>query len=179
MSSLSILYSPAGGIYGSVKPITDVPPPVVTDTPGISWEPLPQGEFHATVCYDRDTTPSAEVITAWLARRGVDDRTVWRAHPASTVQHWVNAGKLYLGLELYSPELFAFQEDALASLGIKRSFPTYKCHITFGKWRGLDALGLLDDRVFLNDFVSGSVSASIPASIELSLLDIRNANPDY
>lgn len=176
---IDLLYQPEGGIYSRVVPISDVPPPVVLETPGIVWDPLPPSEYHATVCYDREARVPVGELMAWLTRRGLTPESSWRAHPASTLQHWSNGGKLYLGLELYSPELFALQEDVLASLGIKRSFPTYKCHITFGKWRGLDALGLLDNRVFCNDFVTATAKGVIPASIELSMLRFENADSSY
>lgn len=179
MNPIDLLYQPEGGLYGRVLPITDVPPPVVQETPGIVWDPLSPAEYHATVCYDREARVPLGEIAAFLERRGVTTETTWRAHPASTLQHWANDGKLYLGLELYSPELFAFQEDVLASLKIKRSFPTYKCHITLGKWRGLDALGLLDNRVFCNDFVTATAKGVIPASIELSMLRFENALSSY
>ena len=173
MSCISPLYNGFNGFYCSVKPISDVPAPLVDAIPELGWEPLSPEEFHMTVAYNDSASVPREVVETWLANNRLDKNTVFRAASIGTPQWWENGGKVYVGLILYSPDLFGLHES-LKSLGVTSSFPSYKCHITYGKFRNIPP-ALVADRLFMNEFVKQSVKAAVPNIIEASLLEITNA----
>lgn len=173
MSCVDIMYTGVDGFYASVRPLTDVPPPVITAPPELGWEPLPASEFHMTVAYNATAQITRERAEEWVRNSRVEESTVFRAAALAQPQWWVNEGKVYLGAELYSPELFGLHES-LKAFGVTSSFPTYKCHLTYGKWRGIPE-AMTRDRIFMNEFVKRMVSAAVPNIIETSLLKITNA----
>lgn len=173
MSCVDIAYTGQHGLYASVRPITDVPAPVVTAPHGLGWDPLPAPEFHITVAYNATVQIPRERVEEWVRANRVEETTVFKAAAIGNPQWWVNEGKVYLGIEAYSPELFGLHES-LKAFGVTSSFPAYKCHLTYGKWRGIPE-GLTRDRIFMNEFVKQSVKAEVPNIIETSLLKITNA----
>lgn len=173
MSCIRPLYTGADGLYCAVYPITDVPPPVITSPAELEWDPVPPGEYHATICYDASARVSREQVEKWLERNGIGENSVYAASTLPTPQWWVNGGKVYLGAEMYSPALFGLHTQT-KSMGVTSSYPDYKCHLTYGCWRGIPpALHL--DRMFMNNFVKTMVQSQVPNIIEFSLLRIENA----
>lgn len=172
-SIVDIMYTGLNGLYAAVSPITDVPAPVIDAPPELGWDPLNAGEFHITVAYNASVQIPRERVEEWVTANRLEENTVFRAATLGNPQWWVNDGKVYLGIEAYSPELFGVHE-ALKGLGVTSSFPTYKCHLTYGKWRGIPE-ALTRDRLFMNQFVNQAVKVVVPNIIETSLLKITNA----
>lgn len=173
MSCINVTYTGEQGLYCEVKPITDVQAPVVTSPEGLEWDPVPSVDFHATVGFDIGARIDRETLEKWLYASRLEKNTTFTAASLGAPQWWENGGKVYLGVELYSTDLFGLHES-LKGLGVRSSYPTYKCHLTFGRWRAFPQ-ELILDRLFMNEFVKTMVSVQIPNIIEFSLLNITNA----
>ncbi len=173
MSVVATIYN-SKGLYGSVKPITGIPQIKVFREEG--WEADAPNDYHCTICYDQSAMIPRESIDVMATRARVDDVTVFRAFPAGGLQAWSNDGKLYVGIEMYSPELFALREHIQKTLDVKSSFDIYKCHITLGKFRGFPE-AMLQDLQACRQFVASNVSleAPLPGLIELSYLRFEDA----
>lgn len=173
MSCIDILYTGTEGLYCSVKPISDVPVPEILAPAELEWDPVHAADFHATIAYNSTCAIPREAVEAWLESQGITEQHIFRAASIGTPQWWENDGKVYVGVEMYSPELFGLNES-LKALGATSSYPSYKCHLTYGCWRGIPP-GLVLDRLFMNEFVKTMVRVQVPNIIEFSLLNISNA----
>ena len=173
MSVVATVYE-SNGLYGSLKPITAIPRIKVFREDG--WEADAPNDYHCTICYDQNAMIPRESIDVMATRARVDEVTVFRAFPAGGLQALSNDGKLYVGIEMYSPELFSLREHIQTTLNVKSSFDIYKCHITLGKFRGFPE-AMLQDLQACRQFVASNVSleAPPPGLIELSYLRFEDA----
>lgn len=186
-------YDGKTGLYACLTPTVLPPKPTITtiNRLPIVWHGLEQEEYHVTVVYDDSATVSREDLESWIfvssSIPNIEDPSAWKASDAasrprpalraatvSKVLWWTAKDSVYVGLELYCPEAFALHEEMKATLGVKSSFPSYKCHLTYGRWKNFPP-SLVADIVFMNDFVSRAVSAEVPPILELSSLEIKNA----
>lgn len=79
MSCVDISYAGHHGLYASVRPITDVPSPIVTAPPELGWDPLPAPGFHITVAYNAGVQIPRERVEEWVRANRVEENTVFRA----------------------------------------------------------------------------------------------------
>ena len=173
MSAVSVLYTGNQGLYGRVQPITALPEIRVFRREG--WEAVPRSNYHITICHDATAQVSPDALTAFLASERVDETTVFDGFPLAALQSWTNNGKLYVGAELYSVHLFNFREKLHATLGVKTDFPIYKCHITYGVFRGLDS-SIVDEYAARQSFVDANIEvlSKFPAKIQSSYIGFED-----
>lgn len=175
MSCIDPSYDGSRGVYCSVRPTTEVIVPEVIVPASLQFKPVDRDSLHVTLAANSESSPSRGELVDWLVKRSVTEETTWKAAAVAGVASWVAQERLYIGLEFYSPDLFSIHEDIKSSLSVSTDFPVYKCHMTFGSFRGLPA-ALLNDKVFTDDFVQAFVGPAPNNIIELSQLRFKNAS---
>lgn len=174
MSCISATYNEQPGVYVSVRPVSSIVVPEVVVPEWLTFKPVPVEDLHITLAYNVDAKPSRVEVAQWLATNCVEEFTSWRAAALPTVQSWFNQERLYIGLEFYSPELFSLHESIKASLKVDSSYPDYKCHMTFGSYRGIPE-AVAKDPAFVTNFLRAYVGPANNNVVELALLRFANA----
>ena len=171
---ISSEYTGEAGLYARVIPREQIPGFVIlNDT--YEFKAVPPEDYHATVVYSPDARVPRETLEGIVDLRSLSEATQFDSYSVNCLQYWAAEGRLYVGIEFYSPDLFILREILQKYGKFTSTYDIYKCHLTLGSFRGIPE-EILNNKTAMESLGKSSIAltSAIPPLVHFSNLGFEN-----